>query len=110
MAADAIVVRESIEAKGDVEMDDVDDDNKTRRAPETDADEDADADADEDADGDADGDADADADGDIDMDAEGETDDGGDQAQQDQSSIDLLQLIKETSEYLCRFTIEVDGE
>lgn len=103
MAADAIVVRESIEAKGDVEMDDVDD-TKTRRAPEAEADEDADGDADEDAEGDVD------ADGDIDMDAEGDTDDGGDQAQQDQSSIDLLQLIKETSEYLCHFTIEVDGE
>jgi len=91
---DAIEVAESIEAKGDVEMEDTND-----RAARPD-DSDVDADADEDVD----------ADGDIDMDAEGEPDDDAEQVQQDQSSVDLLQLIKDTSEYLCQYTIQVDGE
>lgn len=95
MPGDAIEVRESIEAKGDVD-DDVemeDADSPTRR------------------DGrDADADADADADGDADMDADGEPDDMTEQARQEEDWRDLLQLIRDTSEYLCRYTIKIDGE
>lgn len=93
MAGDAIEVRESIEAKGDVEMSDAQDTVAARRYK-------------DDADADADGDIDAD--GDVDMDAEGEPDDDVDQAQ-NQESIDLLQLIKQTTEYLCDYTVN-EGE
>ena len=103
MPADAIEVRESIEAKGDVD-DDVemeDADSPVRRA---DDEMDLDADADADADGDEDADADADAD------ADGEPDDIGDEARQEEEWRNILQLIKDTSEYLCHYTIKVDGE
>ena len=103
MPADAIEVRESIEAKGDVD-DDVemeDADSPVRRA---DDEMDLDADADADADGDEDADADADAD------ADGEPDDIGDEALQEEEWRNILQLIKDTSEYLCHYTIKVDGE
>lgn len=93
MAGDAIEVRESIEAKGDVEMQDVGD--VARHDPG----------ADLDATG-----SDVDADGDVDMDAEGSPDYDAHQTQQDQSSIDLLQLIKEVSEFLCQVTVPIDGE
>jgi chromatin structure-remodeling complex subunit RSC1/2 len=93
MPGDAIEVRESIEAKGDVdddiEMEDAD--SPERRQ-------------DEDVDMDADGDADADAD------ADGEPDDMDEQARQEEEWRNTLQLIKDTSEYLCRYTIKVDGE
>lgn len=106
MAADAIEVRESIEAKGDavdVEMEDAD--GSAPRGTE-------DADADAGADADADADADMDAEGEVDADGEPDDDDDGDPMQQDESdsSRDMLQLIRETSEYLCRYTIKVDGE
>jgi len=118
MAADAIEVRESIEAKGDagdVDMDDVDDSNRARKGlelgnPIPDADADADADADLDADADADADVDMDADGDADADADGDPDEDSDEMQQDDSSRDMFQLIRDTSEYLCRYTITMDGE
>ncbi|KAK0713780.1 hypothetical protein B0T26DRAFT_873826 [Lasiosphaeria miniovina] len=102
MAGDAIEVRESIEAKvtsnnGDVEMKDAD--NAPRKVRE-----------DVDADADADADADVDADADADADADGESDEDMDDAQHDDSSPDILQLIKETSEYLCHYTVKVDGE
>lgn len=103
MANDAIEVRESIEAKGDVdddiEMDDADAESPARREDE---------DVDMDADGDAD--ADADADGDADADADGEPDDMDEQARQEEEWRNILQLIKDTSEYLCHYTINVDGE
>ena len=97
MPADAIEVRESIEAKGDVD-DDVemeDADSPVRRA-------DDEMDLDADALGDEDADADADADG--------EPDDMGDEARQEEEWRNVLQLIKDTSEYLCHYTIKVDGE
>jgi chromatin structure-remodeling complex subunit RSC1/2 len=97
MPGDAIEVRESIEAKGDVdddiEMEDAD-------SPERKQDEDVDMDADGDADGHADADTDAD----------GEPDDMDEQARQEEEWRNTLQLIKDTSEYLCRYTIKVDGE
>jgi chromatin structure-remodeling complex subunit RSC1/2 len=98
MANDAIEVRESIEAKGDVDDDDMDM-------------EDADSSAHRDADAmdvDADGDADPDADGDAD--ADGELDDMSEEARKEEEWRNTLQLIKDTSEYLCRYTIKVDGE
>ncbi len=101
MPADAIEVRESIEAKGDVD-DDVemeDADSPVRRG-----DDEMDLDADADADGDEDADADADAD------ADGEPDDISDEARQEEEWRNVLQLIKDTSEYLCHYTIKVDGE
>jgi hypothetical protein len=68
-------------------------------------------DADGDADAGADADADADADGDADADADGEPDDDmDDQARQEEEWRNILQLIKDTSEYLCHYTIRVDGE
>ncbi|KAK3384811.1 hypothetical protein B0H63DRAFT_471677 [Podospora didyma] len=100
MAGDAIEVRESIEAKAvsddDVDMDDAD----TRRG---------------DDDSDADADADADMDDEGDVDADGEPDEGDDvdddmDEQQDEGSRDMLLLIKDTSEYLCRYTVKADGE
>lgn len=94
MAGDAIEVRESIEAKGDVEMSDVQDTVAARRYSKDD--------------GDADADGELDADGDFDMDADGEPDDDAEQAQ-NQESIDLLQLIKQTTEYLCEYTVN-EGE
>jgi len=93
MAGDAIEVRESIEAKGDVEMQDAN--PVARRGPDPSLDPAG---------------SDIDADGDVDMDAEGSPDDDSRQAQQDQSSIDLLQLIKEVSEYLCQVKTTIDGE
>jgi chromatin structure-remodeling complex subunit RSC1/2 len=97
MANDAIEVRESIEAKGDVdddvEMEDAD-------SPARGEDEEMDVDADGDPDGD----------GDADADADGEPDDMDEQARQEEEWRNLLQLIKDTSEYLCRYTIKVDGE
>lgn len=105
MANDAIEVRESIEAKGDVdddiEMDDADAESPARREDE---------DVDMDADGDADADADADGDADADADADGEPDDMDEQARQEEEWRNILQLIKDTSEYLCHYTINVDGE
>ncbi|KAK4099865.1 hypothetical protein N658DRAFT_147231 [Parathielavia hyrcaniae] len=97
MPADAIEVRESIEAKGDVdddiEMEDADSPARNKN---------------EDVDMDADGDADADAD--PDADAEGEPDDMDEHARQEQNWRNTLQLIKDASDYLCRYTIKVDGE
>ena len=99
MPADAIEVRESIEAKGDmdddIEMEDAD--SPVRRADDA-------MDLDADAHGDEDADADADAD------ADGEPDDIGDEARQEEEWRNVLQLIKDTSEYLCHYTIKVDGE
>lgn len=94
MPGDAIEVRESIEAKGDVDEDVEMEDAEDATRP-----------------NDGDDAADADADADDDVDADGEPDDDADVAQEyDNSARDLLQLIRETSEYLCRFTIKVDGE
>lgn len=97
---DAIEVRESIEAKGDVdddvEMEDADadaKDNEPRKA----ANKGKDADMAHDRDNDDDDEKDQDEDEDED---EEESD----------SAKDLLQLIRDTSEYLCRYTIKVDGE
>ncbi|KAM7196321.1 hypothetical protein V8F33_006230 [Rhypophila sp. PSN 637] len=104
-AADAIEVRESIEAKGDPEPGDVEMEDADGSAPRDTEDPEADADADADADMDAEGEVDADGEADED-----EDEDDGDAMQQDDSSRDMLQLIRETSEYLCRYTIKVDGE
>lgn len=95
-ARDAIEVRESIEAKGDVDddvdMEDADAKDDEPRKP-TDKDHDADmADNRED-----------DEDEDQDQDEE-------DEEEESDSAKDLLQLIRDTSEYLCRYTIKVDGE
>ncbi|AEO60256.1 hypothetical protein MYCTH_108504 [Thermothelomyces thermophilus ATCC 42464] len=95
MANDAIEVRESIEAKGDVDED----------VEMEDADSPAHREDDEmvvNGNGDQDADADADADG--------EPDDMDEQARQEEELRNLLQLIRDTSEYLCRYTIKVDGE
>ena len=103
MAGEAIEVRDSIEAsieaKGDddLEMRDADGDLVV-----DDEDADADGDVDMDADGDADADADADADGEVD--ADGEPDDEADVGRDD-SSRDMLQLIRDTSEYLCSYKL-----
>ncbi|KAL2185938.1 hypothetical protein L209DRAFT_754425 [Thermothelomyces heterothallicus CBS 203.75] len=95
MANDAIEVRESIEAKGDVdedvEMEDAD--SPARREDDEMV-----------VNGNGDQDADADAD------ADGEPDDMDEQARQEEELRNLLQLIRDTSEYLCRYTIKVDGE
>ncbi|KAK4156835.1 hypothetical protein C8A00DRAFT_40741 [Chaetomidium leptoderma] len=102
MSNDAIEVRESIEAKGDVN--DVNDDDDVEM-------EDAYSPArKEDEDEDADGEADADADVDMDVDADGEPDDVSEQTRQEEEWRNILQLIKDTSEYLCRYTIKVDRE
>ncbi|KAL2194527.1 hypothetical protein P885DRAFT_42786 [Corynascus similis CBS 632.67] len=101
MANDAIEVRESIEAKGDVD-DDVEMEDADSPAHREHGEMDVDAEGDQDADGDADADADADADG--------EPDYMDEQARQEEEWRNLLQLIKDTSEYLCRYTIKVDGE
>ncbi|KAK3348119.1 hypothetical protein B0H65DRAFT_508072 [Neurospora tetraspora] len=91
---DAIEVRESIEAKGDVdddvEMEDADaNDDDKRKA--------------------ADKDQDADMADDREDDDEEDEDEDEDEEESD-SAKDLLQLIRDTSEYLCRYTIKVDGE
>ncbi|KAL2132869.1 hypothetical protein VTI74DRAFT_3215 [Chaetomium olivicolor] len=96
MPGDAIEVRESIEAKGDadddVEMPDAD----TPARSENDT---------------KDVDAERDADADDDVDADGEPDDEAlEQARQEEEWKNTLQLIKDTSEYLCHYTIKVDGE
>jgi chromatin structure-remodeling complex subunit RSC1/2 len=110
MANDAIEVRESIEAKGDVD-DDIDMEDADSPARKEDEDVDMDGDGDADAGADADADADADGDGDADADADGEPDDDmDDQARQEEEWRNILQLIKDTSEYLCHYTIRVDGE
>ncbi|KAL2151607.1 hypothetical protein VTH82DRAFT_6705 [Thermothelomyces myriococcoides] len=97
MANDAIEVRESIEAKGDVDED----------VEMEDADSPARREGDEMV---VDGNGDQDADADADADADGEPDDMDEQARQEEELRNLLQLIRDTSEYLCRYTIKVDGE
>ena len=94
---DANEVRESIEAKGDVnddvEMEDADagaKDDQPRKAAKRDHDTDMADDRDDDDD-------------------EEDEDEDEDEEESD-SARDLLQLIRDTSEYLCRYTIKVDGE
>jgi len=103
MPGDAIEVRESIEAKGDVdediEMEDADGSATPRKNKDKNKDKDADGDIKMGG-----------ASGTGDVDADGEPDDEVAQTQQDDSQRDLLQLIRETSEYLCRYTIKIDGE
>lgn len=105
MAGEAIEVRDSIEASIEAK---VDDDLEMRDAEgdlvvdDEDADADADGDVDMDADGDGDADGDADADGEVD--ADGEPDDEADLGRDD-SSRDMLQLIRDTSEYLCAYKL-----
>ncbi|KAK3487219.1 hypothetical protein B0T13DRAFT_491774 [Neurospora crassa] len=94
-ARDAIEVRESIEAKGDVDddvdMEDADAKDDEPRKP-TDKDQDADMAGDRE-------------------DAEEEDHDQDEEDEEESDSAkDLLQLIRDTSEYLCRYTIKVDGE
>lgn len=96
---DAIEVRETIEAKGDVDDDiDMDDADSPMRNEN------------DEMDVDVDGDADADGEADADADADGEPDDMGEEARQEEEWRNLLQVIKDTSEYLCQYTIKVDGE
>lgn len=91
-ARDAIEVRESIEAKGDVDDDvDMEDAEAKDDEPRKPTDKDQDAD--------------------MADDREDDEDENHDQDEEESDSAkDLLQLIRDTSEYLCRYTIKVDGE
>ncbi|KAK3391632.1 hypothetical protein B0T20DRAFT_489797 [Sordaria brevicollis] len=100
-ARDAIEVRESIEAKGgaddDVEMEDADaKDDKPRKSTRS-RNKDVKM-------------ADGEEDDDDDDDEEEEDEDEDEDEEESDSAKDLLQLIRDTSEYLCRYTIKVDGE
>ncbi|KAK4228205.1 hypothetical protein QBC38DRAFT_362517 [Podospora fimiseda] len=110
MPADAtsIEVRESIEAKGDIDDDVEMEDAVEYRRPATTATTTTDADADADADGDID--AEGEPDDDIEVRGGGLDDDDEEDEDEVDGQRDVLQLIKDTSEYLCRYTIKVDGE
>lgn len=92
---DAIEVRESIEAKGDadddVEMEDADAKDDEPRKP-------------------ANKNVNKDMADDRDADDDEEDEDEDEDEEESDSAKDLLQLIRDTSEYLCRYTIKVDGE
>jgi chromatin structure-remodeling complex subunit RSC1/2 len=102
MAGDAIEVRESIEAKGDVDKD-VEMEDAIDAAGDV-VEEDAEADADADAEADPDAEGEVDADGEPDVDADGEPDDGD--AQPARDTKDLLNLIDETQSYLSNYEEE----
>jgi hypothetical protein len=102
MAGGEIEVRESIEAKGDMDTEMSDAPN----APNAPNHLNVDALGDVDAEGDIE--VDADSVDDADADADGEPDDDAILAQDD--SKDLTGLIRDTSEYLCAYKINLDGE
>jgi chromatin structure-remodeling complex subunit RSC1/2 len=114
MAGDAIEVRESIEAKGDVNEDVEMKDAHDAITPKLDArNSDAKNEADADAEADPDADADADADGEVDeeVDAEGEEendedDEGRQSVPVSNSHKDLINLIRECADYLCEYEEE----
>lgn len=109
MVCDAIEVRESIEAKGDMDEDvEMGDAGAPRDAVGSTAKSGAVADA-ETTDAGTNVDADAEAEGEPgdDIDADGDPDD---EVVRDDGTKDMLSLIRETSEYLCDYKITLDGE
>lgn len=108
MAGDAVEVRESIEAKGDVN-----EDVEMKDAPDaitpkletrhSDAKNEADAEADPDADADGEVDDEADAEGEEDHDDDAE---GRQSVPVSNSHKDLINLIRECADYLCEYEEE----